>query len=139
MGLFDFLKKKKTELTEHEKAWNNLWNLWSEGLVESPYAELMTYQSEINNGGHGQYFTNIENSGDLQKEMSVLETTLSSNLKSNLQKAYKAYLALEENEEDEESEKITEQCDDIFLKNEKEINDILEAFAEKNSLEFNNK
>ena len=138
MGLFDFFKKKKTELTEHEKAWNNLWNLWSEGLVESPYAELMTYQSEINNGGHCQYFTNIENTGDLQKEMSVLETILSPNLKSNLRKAYKAYLALEENEEDEESEEITEQCDDLFLKNEKEINDILEAFAEKNNLEFNN-
>ena len=137
MGLFDFFKKKKTELTEHEKVWNNLWNLWSEGLVESPYTELMTYQSEINNGGHGQYFTNIENTGDLQKEMTALETTLSSNLKSNLQKAYKAYLALEENEEDEESEEITEQCDDIFFKNEKEINDILEAFSEKN-LEFNN-
>ena len=75
---------------------------------------------------------------DLQKEMSVLETILSQNLKSNLQKAYNAYLALEENEEDEESEEITEQCDDIFLKNEKEINDILEAFAEKNNLEFNN-
>ena len=131
MGLFDFLKKKKTELTEHEKAGNNLWNLWSEGLVESPYAELMTYQSEINNGGQGQYFTNIENTGDLQKEMSVLETALSSNLKSNLQKAYKAYLALAENENDEASEKTIEQCDDIFFKNEKEINDILEAFAEK--------
>ena len=33
--------------------------------------------------------------------------------------------------------KIIEQCDDVFFKNEKEINDILEAFAEKN-LEFNN-
>ena len=129
MGLFSFFKKKKTELTEHEKAWNNLWNLWSEGLVESPYAELMTYQSEINNGGHGQYFTNVENTGDLQKEMSVLETILSLNLKSNLQKAYKAYLDLEENDED--AEEIIEQCDDVFFKNEKEINDILEAFAEK--------
>ena len=58
-------------------------------------------------------------------------------VKSNLQKAYKAYLALEENENDEASEKIIEQCDDVFFKNEKEINDILEAFAEKN-LEFNN-
>ncbi len=136
MGLFDFLKKKKTELSEHEKLWNNLWNLWSEGLVESPYAELMTYQSEINNGGHDQYFTNIENTGDLQKEMSVLETILSPNLKDNLQKAYKAYLILEENEDDEESEEIIEQCDDVFYKNEQEINDMLEAFAEKNNLEI---
>ena len=138
MGLFSFFKKKKVELTDHEKKWNNLWDLWADGQVESPYAELMTYQSEINNGGHGQYFTNVENTGDLQKEMSVLETILSPDLKSNLQKAYKAYLALEENEEDEESEEITEQCDDIFFKNEKEINNILEAFAEKIILNFNN-
>ena len=136
MGLFDFLKKKKVELTDDEKKWNNLWELWADGQVESPYAELMTYQSEINNGGHGQYFTNVENIGDLQKEMSELETILSPNLKSNLQKAYKAYLALEENENDEESEEIIEQCDDVFYKNEKEINDMLEAFAERNNLEI---
>lgn len=136
MGLFDFLKKKKVELTDDEKKWNNLWELWADGQVESPYAELMTYQSEINNGGHGQYFTNVENTGDLQKEMSELETILSPNLKSNLQKAYKAYLALEENENDEESEEIIEQCDDVFYKNEKEINDMLEAFAERNNLEI---
>ena len=138
MGLFNIFKKKKVELTEEQQKWNKMWELWTEEKVETPYAELMTYQSEINNGGHSQYFTNVENIGDLQKEMSVLETILSPNLKSNLQKAYKAYLALEENEEDEESEEITEQCDDIFFKNEKEINDILEAFAEKNNLEFNN-
>ena len=136
MGLFDFFKKKKIELTEHEKAWNNLWNLWSEGLVESPYTELMTYQSEINNGGHGQYFTNIENTGDLQKEMTALETILSTDLKSNLQKAYKVYLALEENENNEEAEKIIKQYDEVFFKNEKEVNDILEAFAERNNLEI---
>ncbi|MBQ4348104.1 MAG: DUF4375 domain-containing protein [Clostridia bacterium] len=136
MGLIDLFKKKKNELSEHEKLWNNLWNLWSEGLVESPYAELMTYQSEINNGGHGQYFTNIENTGDLQNEMSALETILSPNLNNNLQKAYKAYLILEKNEGDEESEKIIEQCDDVFYRNEQEINGMLEAFAEKNNLEI---
>ncbi len=136
MGLFDFFKKKKVELTDNEKKWNNLWDLWVEGQVESPYAELMTYQSEINNGGHDQYFMNIANTGDLQKEMSVLETILSPNLKSNLQKAYKAYLILEENEDDEESEEIIEQCDDVFYKNEQEINDMLEEFAEKNNLEI---
>ncbi len=28
-------------------------------------------RSEVNNGGHNQYFTNIENVGDLRKELSV--------------------------------------------------------------------
>ena len=104
MGLFDAFKKKKVELTEDQKKWNEMWELWVEGNAESPYAELMTYQSEINNGGHDQYFTNVENTSDLQKDMSVLESILSEKLKQNLQKAYQAYLLLEEKEDDEYAE-----------------------------------
>ena len=131
MGLFDFLKKKEVQLTDEQKKWNKMWELWTEGEVDSPYAELMTYQSEINNGGHDQYFLNVENTGDLQKEMSALETVLSAKLKNNLQKAYKAYLVLEEKEDDEKAEEIMEQCDDVFYENEEEINHILEQYSAK--------
>ena len=110
MGLFDAFKKKKVELTEDQKKWNKMWELWIDGSADSPYAELMTYQGEINNGGHDQYFTNVENIGDLQKEMSVLETILSEKLKQNLQQAYQAYLVLEEKEDDEKAEETMEQC-----------------------------
>ena len=91
----------------------------------------MTYQSEINNGGHSQYFTNVENTGDLSKEMSVLEQILSKKLRDNLNKAYKAYLTLEEKDEDEEAEAALEQCDDVFYENEEEINRLLEEYAGK--------
>lgn len=131
MGLFDFLKKKQVQLTDEQKKWNKMWELWSEGEADSPYAELMTYQSEINNGGHDQYFLNVENTGDLQKEMSVLETVLSAKLKNNLQKAYKAYLVLEEKEDDEKAEEIMEQCDDVFYENEEEINTRLKEYADR--------
>ncbi len=131
MGLFDFLKKKEVQLTDEQKKWNKMWELWSEGEADSPYAELMTYQSEINNGGHDQYFLNVENTGDLQKEMSALETVLSAKLKNNLQKAYKAYLVLEEKEDDEKAEEIMEECDDVFYENEEEINHILEEYSAK--------
>ena len=131
MGLFDFLKKKEIQLTDEQKKWNKMWELWTEGEADSPYAELMTYQSEINNGGHDQYFLNVGNIGDLQKEMSVLETVLSIKLKNNLQKAYKAYLVLEEKEDDEKAEEIMEQCDDMFYENEEEINHILEEYSAK--------
>ena len=50
---------KKSELTEEQKKWNKMWDLWANGLTDSPYAELMTYQSEVYNGGHGQYFDNV--------------------------------------------------------------------------------
>ena len=131
MGLFDLFKKKKVELTEEQLKWNKMWELWTEEKVKSPYSELMTYQSEINNGGHSQYFCNVENVGDLQKEMSILENSLSKKLKLNLKKAYEAYLILEEREEDELAEEILEQCDDVFYEHEEEINHALESYAAK--------
>ena len=131
MGLFDAFKKKKVELTEEQLKWNKMWELWTEEKVDSPYAELMTYQSEINNGGHDQYFTNVENISDLNKEISALEQILSAELKNNLNKAYKAYLILEKKEEDEEAEETLEQCDDVFYENEEEINRALEEYASK--------
>ena len=129
MGLFSFFKKKKVELTEEQSKWNKMWELWTEEKVDTPYAELMTYQSEINNGGHDQYFTNVENTSDLNKEISALEQILSAELKNNLNKAYKAYLILEKKEEDEEAEETLEQCDDVFYENEEEINRLLEEYA----------
>lgn len=126
MGLFDVFRKNKVKLTEEQKKWNRMWELWAEGGAESPYAQLMTYQSEVNNGGHAQYFDNVGNIGDLQNEMSVLETILPERLRQNLQKAYQAYLAFDENEKAEE---IIERCDNVFYENEKEINHLLEEYA----------
>ena len=133
MGLFDIFKKKKVELTEEQLKWNKMWELWTEEKTKSPYTELMTYQSEINNGGHSQYFCNVDNVSDLKKEMSALEEILTPLLRENLQKAYKADLILEE-KEDEEAEEILDQCDDIFYENEEQINRILQEYA--NTLEI---
>ena len=130
MGLFDFVKNKKTELTEEQLKWNKMWEMWANEQVDSPYAELMTYQSEIYNGGHSQYFTNVSNTNDLKKEMLSLETILPSQLRETLKKAYEAYLVLEGND-DEKSEQIIEQCDDRFYENEEEINRILKEYAAK--------
>lgn len=130
MGLFAFFKKKKVELTEDQLKWNKMWELWTEDHADSPYAELMTYQSEINNGGHAQYFTNVENTSDLHKEMLSLETILPSKFRETLEKAYRAYLTLEE-KDGEKAEEILEQCDDLFYENEDEINHILEEYADR--------
>ena len=133
MGLFDIFKKKKVELTKEQLKWNKMWELWTEEKVKSPYSELMTYQSEINNGGHSQYFCNVDNVSDLKKEISALEEILTPLLRENLQKAYKAHLILEE-KEDEEAEEILDQCDDVFYDNEEQINRILQEYA--NTLEI---
>ena len=129
MGVFSFFKKSKVELTDEQKKWNIMWDLWVEGRVDSPYAELMTYQSEINNGGHDQYFFNIDNSGNLQKEMAVLKTVLPAKLRDNLQNAYDAYLKLTNEESDEQAGTILSQYDDEFYKVEEDINRILREYA----------
>jgi len=134
MGLFDIFKKKKVELTEEQLKWNKMWDLWTEEKTKSPYTELMTYQSEINNGGHSQYFCNVENTGDLKKEMSALSSVLSDKLVENLNRAYEAHLILEEKEDDEKAEEVLEQCDDVFYENEEQINHILQEYA--NTLEI---
>ena len=119
------------ELNKEQLQWNKMWDLWVEEKADSPYAELMTYQSEINNGGHDQYFLNVENTSDLEKEISALEQVLSAELKDNLRKAYQAYLALEVNEDDEDAEETLEECDDTFYEYEEEINKALEEYASK--------
>ena len=116
MGLFDIFKKKKVELTEAQLKWNKMWELWTEEKTKSPYNELMTYQSEINNGGHSQYFCNGDNVSDLKKEMSALEEILTPLLRENLQKAYEAHLILEEKEDDEKAEEILENAMMFFMK-----------------------
>ena len=133
MCFFGLFRKKKAELTVEQLKWNKMWDLWTEKKVGSPYAELMTYQSEINNGGHDQYFTNVENTGDLPKEIAELEKILPPDLKANLQKAYKAYLTLDEND-DEEAEEAFAQCDDVFYDNEAQIDLMLQEYA--NNLEI---
>ena len=103
-----------------------MWELWAEGKMDSPYVQLMTYQSEVNNGGHDQYFINVENTSDLQKEITVLKTMLPVKHRNNLHAAYRAYLSLED---DENAEGILEQCDNVFYENEDELNCILEKYA----------
>ena len=129
MGLFDLFRKSKAELSDEQKKWNKMWDLWTEGRADSPYKELMSYQSEVNNGGHDQYFFNIENSGNLQKEMAVLKTVLPAKLRDNLQNAYDAYLKLTNEESDEQAGTILSQYDDEFYKVEEDINRILREYA----------
>ena len=132
--MFDFIKRRKTrvELTDSQLKWNKMWDLWSEGKVESPIGELMTYQSEINNGGHSQYFFNTENTDDLQMNLVNVLSILPKELKDNLENAYKAYMVLEKNEDNEEAEEILEKCDDVFYENEQKIIQILEQYSAKN-------
>lgn len=131
MKFLDFFRVKKPRLTNEQLKFNKMWDLWVENKIPSPYSELMTYQSEINNGGHDQYFFNVSNTRDLTEAMLALEKVLPPKLKENLNTAYKAYLVLDENEEDEKATEILEECDGFFYTYQSEINSILEDYSSK--------
>ncbi len=134
MKFFDFLKKffqkKEEELTIEAQKWNKMWDLWVEEEADSPYAELMTYQSEVNNGGHMQFFDNVSNTDDLPKNVEVLYSILTGTLRENIEKAYNAFLAYDENDENDTISEIMDECDDVFYANESEIERILQEYAD---------
>ena len=139
MKFFDFLKKffqkKEEELTIEAQKWNKMWDLWVEEEADSPYAELMTYQSEVNNGGHMQFFDNVSNTDDLSKNMEVLYSILEGTLRENIEKAYNAFLAYDENDENDTISEIMDECDDVFYANENEIERILQEYADTIALD----
>ncbi len=130
MGFFDFFKRKKRELPIEAQKWNKMWDLWVEEEADSPYAELMTYQSEVNNGGHAQFFDNVSNTSDLPKTVEALYAVLEGVLRENIEKAYYAFLSYDESDEEDTVSEILGECDDVFYENESEIERILEAYAE---------
>ena len=52
MGFFDIFKKKTEKPLTAEEKWNRIWELWEIGDLLSPLENLLTYESEVNNGGH---------------------------------------------------------------------------------------
>ncbi|MBR3819898.1 MAG: hypothetical protein IKJ41_12250 [Clostridia bacterium] len=132
-GLFERKKKYSeiAELSEDAKQWNKMWDMWSDGEVVSPYNELMNYQSEVNNGGHAQYFINTENVSNLTDEISTLNNILPGVLKENLKNAYQAHLLLKDGETNDAAEADIKKCDAVFFANEEMINDILNNYCKE--------
>lgn len=127
MKLFGWFQKQE-ELPVADRKWNKMWDLWVEGNAESPYSELMEYESEVNNGGHSQYFFNVANCGDVQTAAKVLLSILPEPLLSNFRKAYEAFSG-QEDICDDVNDSLFDECDDIFGKYEQLILDMLAAHA----------
>lgn len=114
--------------TEIDK-WNKMWSLWADGKIESSYNELMNYYSEVNNGGHYQFFSNTDNIENSETAVKILSSILPEKLKINLEKAYRAYINLEN--DIDVSEQDIEKCDNIFFENEDVIIKLLEKYSEQ--------
>ncbi len=109
--------------------------MWADDRIESPFKELMMYDSQVNNGGHDQYFFNMENTGtDLLQETAILEQVLSPVLRQNLRQAYIAYRILEKNDTDAQAQADISHCDDVFYENEEDILAVLDKRASTLSL-----
>lgn len=125
--------QKNKERTEEERKWNLMWDMWVQGTAVSPYAELMEYDSEVNNGGHSQYFFNIANCGDLSAEIEKILAILPPPLRDNLKRGYDAFAA-QEDICDDDNDELFEECDEVFYKNEEMLIDILKVYANSLSL-----
>jgi hypothetical protein len=129
-------KKAKTSATikarmEEEAAakFNKMWDLWAKGEVPSPYADLMTYQSEVNNGGHAQFFDNVSSAGHLRAVMKELKIIVPFDIRVPLVEAYNAYKV--NGEDAEENEEFFDHADEVFYEKEELINKILEDYSKK--------
>ena len=129
MGLLDVFKKKKTTLTPDEK----LDRMWANNELKLPCAKLMTYESEVNNGGHSQYFFNTANCGNLAAEVEAVLPMLPEPLRENLSRGYVAFAA-QKNISDDDNDALFEECDDVFYDHEQLLIDILYEAAKSLTL-----
>ena len=123
MGIFDIFKKKKAALTTDQKL-DKMWDLWAVNKLDLPCAKLMKYESEVNNGGHSQYFYNVANCGDLAVEVEAVLSMLPEPLRENLARGYAAFSELDDISDDVNDE-LFEECDDVFYEHEQLIIDII--------------
>ena len=125
--------QKNKELTEEERKWNLLWDNWAQGGAASPYAELMEYDSEVNNGGHFQYFLNGSLCGDVKEKVEHVLNNLPQPLYDNLKKAYDVFGALEDVYDLQNFERFI-QYDKILYENEELLVDVLKQYVDSLSL-----
>jgi hypothetical protein len=123
MGIFDIFKKKKAALTTDQKL-DKMWDLWAVDKLDLPCAKLMKYESEVNNGGHSQYFYNVANCGDLAVEVEAVLFMLPEPLRENLARGYAAF-SEQDDISDDVNDELFEECDDVFYEHEQLIIDII--------------
>lgn len=113
--------------------WNKMVDLWVEEKLDSPYAELLTYDNEVNNGGHWQFFDNVSETDNLDRVVKVLLEVLPVDFKHILKSAYEEY----KKDPDDEEGNLTpflDKCDNFYYENCKKVESILQQYANTLSL-----
>lgn len=106
-----------------------MWDLWVEGNIPAPYLQLMEYDSEVNNGGHSQYFVNTDNCGNLKQEVDIVLSMLPEPLNTNLKTAFAAFSAMDDIS-NPFGDELLDKCDTLFYAQESVLLDLLQKFAD---------
>lgn len=113
-----------------EKKWNKLYDLFSDDLLPSPYAELIAYEGETFHNGHMAFFCSHTVLGDLSQVMPPLLSVLRGGLKENLERAYRAFSEYDALRMEEDAlEAILDECDAVFREGKEEVTGILREYA----------
>lgn len=119
-----------------DKKWNKMWELWADEELESPLSDLLTYEAEIQNGGHLQYFANLSsNEADWTCVTANLKQLLTQPLFENYQNALNKFKELNLNIEtiedfsDAANDEPLNEFDDFYYENENTIEEILKEAA----------
>ncbi len=121
-----WVNKKSRVRVDNDLRWNKMWDLWCEGKVPSPYADLMSYQSDVHTIGHAKFFEKIA-AGDMTKTLAYISKMLPASIKLPLHEAYHAYKV--NGPDAEENGAFFDHCDEALFANEKAIDDFLMEFA----------
>ena len=126
-------RNENVELSEAQKKWDKLWDMYGSGELEKTnYSAFIVcdYESGVNGEGHSGWLFNIENTEGtdaINTILSVLENILPAHLYDNLNKAFHSYG--KENEDE-----VCESADDYFYEHEQEVIEYLQGVA--NNLEL---
>lgn len=124
------LNETEEQNPELEEKWYKMWQLWMNNRLESPYQEILTYENEVRNGSHLQYFNWIQEHEDFEKTVNVVLLNLKGTvLEPIFNKAYTAYQELDQNEE--VANQILLACDASFGDERDNIEKYLETIAAK--------
>lgn len=126
-------KNVKEEDTFSNEKWNKMIDLWVDYELDHPIKDVLTYDAEINNGGHLQFFENCND--ELDEMMISLKENLPEDIYINLKKAYDVYTSSDiniENVDDYVGEALEDrfgEYDSYYYNNNDKVNEVLRNYA----------
>lgn len=126
-------KNVKEEDTFSDEKWNKMIDLWVNYELYHPIKDVLTYDAEVNNGGHLQFFENCND--ELDEMMVSLKDNLPEEIYDNLKNAYDLYISSNikvENVDDYVDEALEDrfgEFDSYYYNNSNKVNEVLRNYA----------